>query len=57
MSSAIINANKDLTDSFITSKYWKVGSESTSASTGSNLYVGVISSYANIRSRLVFYSN
>lgn len=55
MSSAIINANKDLTDSFITSKYWKVGSESTSASAGSNLYVGVTSSYANRRSRLVFY--
>ena len=57
MSSIIINANKDLTGNFVASKYWKIGSESTSTSSGSNLYVGVTSSYINRRSRLIFYPN
>lgn len=57
MSSIIISANKLLTGSFVTSRYWKVGAESTSSASGSTLYVGVTSSYINRRSRIVFYPN
>lgn len=57
MGSTIISANKLLTGSFVTSRYWKVGAESTSSASGSNLYVGVTSSYINRRSRIVFYPN
>ena len=57
MSSTIISANKLLNGNFVTSRYWKVGAESTSSASGSNLYVGVTSSYINRRSRIVFYPN
>lgn len=57
MSSITIDANVNLAGSFVTTKYWKVGSESTSNASANNLYVGVTSSYINRRSRIIFYPN
>lgn len=57
MSNIILQANKDLNGNYVTSKYWKVGAESTSEFSGDNLYVGTTSSYINRRSRIVFYPN
>ena len=57
MSNIILQANKDLNGNYVTSKYWKVGAESTSESSGDNLYVGTTSGYTNRRSRIIFYPN
>ena len=57
MSNIILQANKNLNGNYVTSKYWKVGAESTSESSGDNLYVGTTSGYTNRRSRIVFYPN
>ena len=51
MSSIILKANEKLNGGYDTSKYWNISSGSSSSS-GSNLYVGVTTDYANRRSRI-----
>lgn len=56
MSSIILKANEKLNGGYDTSKYWNISSGSSSSS-GSNLYVGVTTDYANRRSRITFFPN
>lgn len=56
MSTIILKANEKLNGGYDTSKYWNISSGSSSSS-GSNLYVGVTTDYANRRSRITFFPN